>query len=96
MKAIETIMDVKDNGEFVLHFPREVKPGRYKVVVVVEDELIGEEYELSPEIDKAYKAEIDRRLDEMKKNPHPGFTMKEVVDELEVELGKKIQTRTIS
>jgi hypothetical protein len=28
MKAIETIMDVKDNGEFVLHFPREVKPGR--------------------------------------------------------------------
>jgi hypothetical protein len=30
MKAIETIMDVKDNGEFVLHFPREVKQGRPK------------------------------------------------------------------
>ncbi len=77
MRAIETIMDVRENGEFVLHFPREVKPGRYKVVVVFEDEL-------SPEIDNAYKAEIDRRLDEMKKNPHPGFTMKEVVDELEL------------
>lgn len=96
MRAIETIMDVKDNGEFVLHFPREVKPGRYKVVVVVEDELIEEEYELSPEIDNAYKAEIDRRLEEMKKNPYPGFTMKELVQELTVELGKKIQTRTIN
>ncbi|MBE7413255.1 MAG: addiction module protein [Leptospiraceae bacterium] len=96
MRAIETIMDVKENGEFVLHFPREVKPGRYKVVVVVEDDLIGEEYELSPEIEKAYKAEIDRRLDEMKRNPHPGFTMKEVAQELTVELGRKIQTRTIS
>ncbi len=95
MRAIETIMDVKENGEFFLHFPREVKPGRYKVVVVVEDELIGEEYELSPEIDKAYKAEIDRRLEEMKTNPHPGFTMKDVMNELEVELGRKIQTRTI-
>jgi hypothetical protein len=94
MRAIETIMDVKENGEFFLHFPREVKPGRYKVVVV-EDELIGEEYELSPEIDKAYKAEIDRRLAEMKRIPHPGFTMKDVVNELEVELGRKIQTRTI-
>ena len=95
MRAIETIMDVRENGEFVLHFPKEVKPGRYKVVVVFEDEMMGEENELSPEIDNAYKAEIDRRLDEMKKNPHPGFTMKEVVDELEIELGRKIQTRTI-
>jgi hypothetical protein len=32
----------------------------------------------------------------MKRNPHPGFTMKEVVDELSIELGRKIQTRTIS
>jgi hypothetical protein len=96
MKAIETIMDVKDNGEFVLHFPREVKPGRYKVVVVVEDELIGDEQELSPETENAYRSEIDRRLEEMKRNPLPGFTMKEVAQELEVELGKKIQTRTIN
>lgn len=96
MKAIETIMDVSDNGEFVLHFPKDVKPGRYKVVVVVEDELIGEEEELSPDIDQAYKAEIDRRLEEKKKTPHPGFTLKEVVEELEGELGKKIQTRTLS
>ncbi len=29
MKAIETIMDEKDNGEFILHFPWEVRPGRY-------------------------------------------------------------------
>lgn len=27
MRAIETIMDVKDNGEFFLHFPREVGGG---------------------------------------------------------------------
>ena len=96
MTAIETVMDVKDNGEFVLHFSKEVKPWRYKVVVVVEDELIGEEYELSPDIDKAYKVEIDRRLDEIKKNPHPRFTMKEVVRELYLELGRKVQTWTIS
>lgn len=96
MKAIETIMDVKDNSDFILHFPREVKPGRYKVVVVLEDELIGEEQELSTEIEKAYKSEIDRRLEEIKRNPHPGFTLKEVTQEIEVELGKKIQTRTIS
>ena len=62
MRAIETIMDVKENGEFFLQFPRQVKPGRYKVVVVVEDELIGEEYELSPEINKAYKAELGRKI----------------------------------
>jgi hypothetical protein len=29
MRAIETIMEVKDNGEFALHFPREVKPAEY-------------------------------------------------------------------
>jgi hypothetical protein len=32
----------------------------------------------------------------MKKNPHHGFTMKEVAQELTAELGRKIQTRTIS
>ena len=96
MKAIETIMDVNDNGEFILHFPREVRPGRYKVVVVVEDELLGDEQELSPETENAYRSEIDSRLEEIKRNPHPGFTIKEVAQELEVELGKKVQTRTIS
>jgi hypothetical protein len=30
-------------------------------------------------------------LDEMKRNPHTGFTMKEVAQELTVELGRKIQ-----
>ena len=94
MKAIETIMDVKENGEFLLHFPNEVKPGRYRVVVVARDELIDEE-ELSPDIDQAYKAEIDRRLEEMEKNPGKGFTMQDVLNELEGELGRKIQTRTI-
>ena len=40
MKAIETIMDVSENSEYVLHFPGEVKPGRYKVVLVVEVDLL--------------------------------------------------------
>ena len=94
MKAIETIMDVSENGEYVLHFPGEVKPGRYKVVVVVEDDLI--EDNISLDLDKAFKSEIDRRLDEMKNNSHPGFTMRDVAQELEKELGKKLQTRTLS
>lgn len=47
--------------------------------------------ELPPEIDKAYKAEIDRRLEEMEKNPHPGYTMKEVVQRLETRIGRKIK-----
>ena len=79
-------MDVNENGKFVLHFPGEVKPVRYKVVVVVEDDLLDEN--LSLDIDKALKSEIDRRLDEMKNNPHPGFTMRDVAQELEIELGK--------
>ncbi|MCB1176034.1 MAG: hypothetical protein KDK36_00525 [Leptospiraceae bacterium] len=95
MKAIETILDVKENGELYLDFPKEIKPGRYKVVLVVEDELINE-IPLSPEIDKAYKLEIDKRLDEMEKNPNPGFTMKDIKNEIELEFGRKIQTRTIS
>ncbi|MBK8394016.1 MAG: hypothetical protein IPL26_02070 [Leptospiraceae bacterium] len=35
-------------------------------------------------------------LDEIKRNPHPGFTMKEVVQELTVELGRKIPRNSIS
>ena len=96
MKAIETILDVNDYGEFSLYFPRQVKPGRYKVLVVVEDEILEEDSVLPPKIDVAYKTEIDRRLEEMEKNPHPGFIMKDVLDELEEEFGRKIQTRTIS
>lgn len=96
MKAIETIMDVKENGDFFIRFPQKVKPGSYKIVIVVEDEIIEETNLLPPEIDNAYKNEIDKRLEEMENDSNPGFTMKDVLDELEVELGRKIPTRTIS
>jgi hypothetical protein len=32
MKAIETIIDVKENGEILLHFPQELKIGLHKIM----------------------------------------------------------------
>ncbi|HMV79782.1 MAG TPA: hypothetical protein PL048_19315 [Leptospiraceae bacterium] len=38
MKAIETIMDVTETGDFLLPISQELKPGRYKVVLVVDED----------------------------------------------------------
>ena len=59
------------------------------MLVVYEEK--EEDNSLLPEIDRAYKAEIDRRLEDMEKNPHLGFTMEEVIQRMETRIGRKIQ-----
>ena len=49
---------------------------------------------METDIDKSYKAEIDKRLAEMEYNPQPGYTLQDVLREVEEELGRKIKTRT--
>lgn len=51
------------------------------------------EEKLSPEIEESYKRELDKRLQRIEEEPHPGYSMGDIVNELEVELGRKIQIR---
>ena len=66
MKAIETLINVKENGEIFLHFPQELKIGLHKIVIVLEDEIVDmeseteREYPISLEIDNAFKTELDK------------------------------------
>lgn len=63
MRAIETLINVKENGEIFLHFPQELKIGLHKIVIVLEDEIVDieskteREYPISLEIDNAFKTE---------------------------------------
>lgn len=66
MRAIETLINVKENGEIFLHFPQELKIGLHKIVIVLEDEIVDmeseteREYPISLEIDNAFKTELDK------------------------------------
>ena len=77
MRAIETLINVKENGEIFLHFPQELKIGLHKIVILLEDEIVDteseteREYPISLEIDNAFKTELDKRSERMKLDPHP-------------------------
>ncbi|MEM7184938.1 MAG: hypothetical protein AAF518_28855 [Spirochaetota bacterium] len=45
----------------------------------------------SPDIQAEYEKELDKRLERSQKDPHPGFTLEEIVEEMEEELGRKLQ-----
>ena len=49
------------------------------------------EDELTPEVQENYQLELDRRLERMEKDPHPGYTGKEVIKRLEERIGRKLQ-----
>lgn len=97
MKAIETLINVKENGEILLHFPQELKIGLHKIVIVMEDELVEveneKEYPITLQIDKAFKTELDKRSARMKLDPHPGYSWGETISYLEEKVGRKIQIR---
>lgn len=84
MKTFEIIAEVTDENIIHISIPKEFVPGKYKVVLVLEEEPIDDE--LTDE-EKAY---FDRQLEEIEKNPNCGFSMKEIVNELESEIGRKI------
>ena len=83
MRAIETQINVKEVGEAILTLPKDLSPGKYKVVIVVYEEK-EDDLSLSPEIDRAYKAEIDRRLEANEKNPQPENTMEEIIQRMKL------------
>jgi len=91
MKSIETIAEIQNDGQIYLKLPKNVTflPGVQKIILIIQEE----EEEISPEIENAFKKELDIRDARIKNNPHPGFSMEDVANELEVELGRKIQTR---
>ncbi|HMV42444.1 MAG TPA: hypothetical protein PK079_20005 [Leptospiraceae bacterium] len=99
MRAIETLINVKENGEIFLHFPQELKIGIHKIVIVLEDEIVNvenkieKEYPISLEIDNAFKEELDKRSERMKVDPHPGYSWDETISYLEEKVGRKIQIR---
>jgi hypothetical protein len=97
MKAIETLINVKESGEILLHFPQDIKIGLHKIIIVMEDELLGveneKEYPITLEIDKAFKMELDKRSERMKLDPHPGYSWGETISYLEEKVGRKIQIR---
>ncbi len=92
MRAIETQINVRETGEAILTLPKDISPGKYKVVIVVYEEK-EDEFSMSPEIDKAYKAEIDKRLEANKNNPQPEYTMEEIIQRMETRIGRKIQIK---
>ncbi|HRG47256.1 MAG TPA: hypothetical protein PLX69_16675 [Leptospiraceae bacterium] len=87
MKTFETLMDVTDSGDLFFHIPKELKPGRYKVVLVVDEETIEESFSFTNE----QKIELEKRLKRIKENPHSGFTKEEVIQRLEARIGRKLQ-----
>ena len=50
MRAIETQINVREVGEAILTLPKDLSPGKYKVVLVVYEEK-EDDLSLSPEID---------------------------------------------
>ena len=69
MKALETIVDTTETRFITLELPPEIKPGKHKLVIVVYEEFLEDSAEeiLSPEIDQAYKDELDIRLTRMQR-----------------------------
>ena len=93
MKSIETIAEIQNDGQVYLKLLKNVTflPGIQKIILIIQEE--DEEQKISPELEKAFKEELDIRAARIKNNPHPGFSMEDVANELEVELGRKIQIR---
>ncbi len=91
MKSIETIAEIQTDGQVYLKLPKNVTflPGIQKIILIIQEE----EEKISPELENAFKEELDIRAARIKNNPHPGFSMEDVANELEAELGRKIQTR---
>lgn len=87
MKTFETLMDVTDAGDLLFHIPKELKPGRYKVVLVVDEEMVEESFSFTNE----QKIELEKRLKRIKENPHSGYTKDEVIQRLEARIGRKLQ-----
>jgi hypothetical protein len=97
MKSIETIAEIQADGQVYLKLPKNVMffPGVQKIILIIQEEE-NEEEMIHPAIERAFKEELDRRSLRMKNNPHPGYSIEDVANELEAELGRKIQIRTRS
>lgn len=84
MKTIETIGAVQDDNCLILKLSDDILPGRYRIVLVLEEEPIEEEL---TEEEKSY---FDRELKAIKENPELGQSWADIVNELEIEIGRKI------
>jgi hypothetical protein len=93
MKSIEAEAEIDRDGKVTLRLPRDISfvPGIQKIILIIQ-----EVEEIQPETEFVWKEELDKRLERMEKNPHPGFTMEDVALELEETLGRKIQARARS
>ncbi|HNF27551.1 MAG TPA: hypothetical protein PKV80_23985 [Leptospiraceae bacterium] len=84
MKTIETIGAVQDDNCLILKLSGDILPGRYRIVLVLEEEPIEEE------LTEEEKSCFDRELKAIKENPELGQSWADIVNELEIEIGRKI------
>lgn len=89
MTALETIVDTTETRLVTLELPPEIKPGKHKLVIVIYEE--GDDFDLTEEMDQAYKKELDIRIKRMQEEPHPGYSWEESIQILEERFGKKIK-----
>jgi hypothetical protein len=94
MKMIELIADVQKDGTVFLNLSAPtIVAGKHKFLVVIEENLLEDEFEESDEteIEDWIKEELDKREVRMNNAPHPGYTMEEVIQRLEAKIGRKLQ-----
>ncbi|HMZ58617.1 MAG TPA: hypothetical protein PL048_07560 [Leptospiraceae bacterium] len=89
MKTIETIGAVQDDNCLILKLSGDILPGRYRIVLVLEEEPIEEEL-TEEELTEEEKSYFDRELKAIKENPELGQSWADIVNELEIEIGRKI------
>lgn len=87
MTTIETIATIENDGLLHIVLPIKIVPGKHKIVVVIEEEVTEEEEELT----ESEKEFFRKELKEMRENPNGGSTWEDVISEMEVRLGRKIQ-----
>lgn len=79
---IEVIIDTEGNVQLDDRCIKELLPGKYRLSFTV----LEESFEISEDL----KLELDKRLDRIKNDPKPGYSLTDILQEVEKELGRKI------
>ncbi|MCP5500319.1 MAG: DUF2281 domain-containing protein [Leptospiraceae bacterium] len=86
---LEAIEQLPDEGKQELYDFLEVLIHKYipeYAEIAYPDDRVEE---LAPEVEEYYKRELDKRLERVEEDPHPGYTGKEVIERLEKRIGRK-------
>ena len=88
---LEAIEQLPDEGKQELYDFLEVLIHKYipeYAEIAYPDDRVEE---LAPEVEEYYKRELDKRLERVEEDPHPGYSMQDIVSELESETVSKLQ-----